>query len=64
MAFTIPADGWYAPLEPWRIGKNLPGGASDTFDLFVTPYIVGNIYTGGCHWHGTELDSARRTDGR
>jgi hypothetical protein len=55
MTFTMPATGWYAPLEAWRIGKNVPGG-SDIFDLYVTPLIVGNIYTGGCHWRGTELD--------
>ena len=51
----MPATGWYAPLEAWRIGKNVPGG-SDIFDLYVTPLIVGNIYTGGCHWRGTALD--------
>jgi hypothetical protein len=55
MTFTMPATGWYAPLEAWRIGKNVPGG-SDLFDLYVTPLFVGNIYTGGCHWRGTELD--------
>ena len=55
MTFTMPAPGWYAPLEAWRIGKNVTGG-SDLFDLYVTPLIVGNIYTGGCHWRGTELD--------
>ena len=54
MTFTIPATGWYAPLEAWRIGKNVAGG-SDIFDMFVTPRLVGNIYTGGCHWRGTEL---------
>ena len=54
MTFTIPATGWYAPLEPWRIGKDVPGAdGSDIFDLFVTPRLVGNIYTGGCHWRGT-----------
>jgi hypothetical protein len=55
MTFTMPAPGWYAPLEAWRIGKNVTGG-SDLFDLYVTPLIVGNVYTGGCHWRGTELD--------
>jgi hypothetical protein len=54
MTFTIPATGWYAPLESWRIGKNVTGG-SDLFDLYVTPMFVGNIYTGGCDWKGTEL---------
>ena len=56
MTFTIPATGWYAPLEAWRIGKNIPGEGSDLFDLYVTPLVAGNIYTGGCQWRGTELD--------
>jgi hypothetical protein len=55
MTFTMPVAGWYAPLEAWRIGKNVTGG-SDVFDLYVTPYFVDNVYTGGCHWRGTELD--------
>ena len=55
LTFTIPATGWYAPLEPWRIGKEVPGGESDIFDLYVTPRLVDNVYTGGCHWLGTEL---------
>ncbi len=25
MTFTIPAAGWYAPLEAWRIGKDITG---------------------------------------
>jgi len=54
MTFTIPAAGWYAPLEAWRIGKDVPGG-SDIFDLYVTPMFVDNVYTGGCHWTGTAL---------
>jgi hypothetical protein len=54
LTFTIPATGWNAPLEPWRIGKEVPAGESDIFDLYVTPRRVDNIYTGGCHWRGTE----------
>jgi hypothetical protein len=54
MTFTMPATGWYAPLEPWRIGKNVTGG-SDLFDLIVTPHFVDNVYTGGCRWQGTAL---------
>jgi hypothetical protein len=54
MTFTMPAAGWYAPLEAWRIGKNVTGG-SDLFDLIVTPHFVDNVYTGGCHWHETAL---------
>ena len=56
MTFTIPATGWYTPLEPWRIGKEVPAGESSIFDLFVTPRRVANVYTGGCHWRGTELN--------
>jgi hypothetical protein len=55
MTFTMSATGWYAPLEAWRIGKTVTGG-SHTFDLYVTPYFVDNVYTGGCHWRGTELN--------
>ncbi len=55
MTFTMPATGWYAPLEAWRIGKDVRGG-SDIFDLYVKPHFVDNVYTGGCHWRGTELD--------
>lgn len=54
MIFTMPSTGWYAPLEAWRIGKNVTGG-SDLFDLYVTPHFVDNVYTGGCHWRGTAL---------
>ena len=42
MTFTIPAAGWYAPFEAWRIGKDVPGG-SDVFDLDVTPMFVDNV---------------------
>jgi hypothetical protein len=54
MTYTMPAAGWYAPLEAWRIGKNVAGG-SDLFDLIVTPHFVDNVYTGGCDWQGTAL---------
>ena len=56
MTFTIPApgSGWYAPLEAWRVGKNVTGG-SDLFDVYMTPHFVDNVYTGGCHWKGTAL---------
>ena len=57
MTFTIPAAGWYTPLEAFRIGKDVPGAdGSSIFDLYVTPLFVGNVYTGGCQWHGTALD--------
>jgi len=57
MTFTLPASGWYAPFESWRIFKNVAGG-SDNFGMYVTPRRVTNVYTGGCHWHGTEMKPA------
>ena len=53
MTFTIPAPGWSA-FDPVFVGKNVPGG-SDVFDLQLSPHLVDNVYTGGCHWHGTAL---------
>ena len=53
MAFTVPATGWSA-FDPVFVGKNLAGGG-DTFDLYLSPFLVANTYTGGCHWLGTAL---------
>ena len=36
------------------VGKNVAGGG-DVFDLYFSPHLVGNVYTGGCHWLGTAL---------
>jgi hypothetical protein len=53
MTFTVPATGWSA-FDPLFVGKNLAGGG-DVFDLYFGPFLVGNVYTGGCHWLGTAL---------
>ena len=53
MTFTVPATGWSA-FDPVFVGKNLAGGG-DTFDLYLSPFLVANTYTGGCHWLGTAL---------
>jgi len=56
MTFVVPAAGWSALLfDPVLIGKDLPG-SSEGLDLLVSPSLVGNVYTGGCHWRGTALD--------
>jgi hypothetical protein len=54
MTFTVPAAGW-AAFDPVFVGKNVAGGG-DVFDLYISPHLVGNLYTGGCHWLGTKLD--------
>ena len=54
IAFTLPATGWSA-FDPVFVGKNVAGGG-DTFDLYFSPFLVDNVYTGGCHWVGTALN--------
>jgi hypothetical protein len=56
MTFTVPGTGWSA-FDPVFVGKNIAGGG-DVFDLYFSPHLVGNIYTGGCHWQGTALTPA------
>jgi hypothetical protein len=53
MTFTVPATGWSA-FDPVFVGKNVAGGG-DVFDLYFSPHLVANVYTGGCHWLGTAL---------
>jgi hypothetical protein len=53
VTFTVPAAGWSA-VDPVYVGKNIAGGG-DVFDLYFSPHLVGNVYTGGCHWLGTAL---------
>jgi hypothetical protein len=53
MTFTVPATGWSA-FDPVFVGKNVDGGG-DLFDLYFSPHLVANVYTGGCHWLGTAL---------
>ena len=64
MTFTIPAAGWYTPLEAWRIGKNVAGRGSDLFDLYVTPLFVGQHLHRWLPLAWDRARSARRTDGR
>ncbi len=57
MTFTVPATGWSA-FDPLFVGKNLAGGRpgdGDVFDLYFGPFVVANVYAGGCHWLGTAL---------
>jgi hypothetical protein len=54
MTFMVPAAGW-AAFDPVFVGKNVAGGG-DVFDLYFSPQLVGNVYTGGCHWLGTALN--------
>jgi hypothetical protein len=51
--FTMPATGWFT-FDPIFLGKGTRN--PDHFDLYVSPHLVGNVYTGGCHWLGTALD--------
>ena len=53
MTFTVPGPGWSA-FDPVFVGKNVAGGG-DVFDLYFSPHLVANVYTGGCHWLGTAL---------
>lgn len=53
LTFTMPATGWSAG-DSVLLGKNVPG-SSDGFDLVFSPFLVGNVYTGGCNWRGTAL---------
>jgi hypothetical protein len=59
LTFAVPATGWSTVGgvggDPVFIGKNVAGGG-DVFDLYFSPHLVDNVYTGGCHWHGTALD--------
>jgi hypothetical protein len=55
MTFTMPAAGWSAIAGDFVfVGKNVPG-TSDNVDVYFSPFLVGNVYTGGCHWIGTAL---------
>jgi hypothetical protein len=51
--FTMPATGWFT-FDAIFLGKGTRN--PDHFDLYISPHLVGNLYTGGCHWLGTKLD--------
>jgi hypothetical protein len=53
MTFSVPGEGW-SSFDFVQGGKNSPGG-SDVYDLQFAAHLVGNVYTGGCHWIGTAL---------
>jgi hypothetical protein len=57
LTFALPATGWSTiggiGGDPAFVGKNLPGGG-DVFDLYFSPHLVDNVYTGGCRWRGTD----------
>jgi hypothetical protein len=55
MTFAVPATGWSAIADDFVfVGKNVAGGG-DGVDLYFSPHLVDNVYTGGCHWLGTAL---------
>jgi hypothetical protein len=49
---TAPA-GWET-FDPIFIGKD--DLADPGYDILLGAHLVGNVYTGGCHWKGTALD--------
>ena len=40
---------------PVVLGKNAIGDP-ESYDIYLSPHRVGNLYTGGCNWRGTALD--------
>ena len=46
--------GWWT-FDPIFLGKNVLGDP-DLYDILLGASLVGNVYTGGCHWRGTALD--------
>jgi hypothetical protein len=54
ISLTFPASGWFS-IDPVILGKNVLGDP-DLYDIYLSPHLVGNLYTGGCHWQGTMLD--------
>ena len=54
ISLTFPATGWFS-IDPVILGKNVLGDP-DLYDIYLSPQLVGNVYTGGCNWRGTALD--------
>jgi hypothetical protein len=46
--------GWWTS-DPIFIGKNVLGDPA-LYDILLGASLAGNVYTGGCQWHGTALD--------
>jgi hypothetical protein len=53
ISLSFPAPGWFS-IDPVILGKNVLGDP-DLYDIYLSPHLVGNVYTGGCHWTGTGL---------
>ena len=53
ISFTMSATGWFT-FDPIFLGKGTRN--PDRFDLYISPHLVANVYTGGCRWLGTALD--------
>lgn len=54
ISLTFPATGWFS-IDPVTLGKNVLGDP-DLYDIYLSPQLVENVYTGGCNWRGTALD--------
>ena len=53
MYLTVPA-GWETG-DTIFVGKNILGDP-DLYDILLGAHLVGNVFSGGCHWQGTALD--------
>ena len=53
-SFRSAPAGWWT-FDPIFIGKNVLGDP-DLYDILLGTSLAGNVYTGGCQWHGTALD--------
>jgi len=52
ISFTMSGTGWFT-FDPIFLGKGTRN--PDHFDVYISPHLVANVYTGGCHWLGTAL---------
>ena len=55
MYLTVPARFAGRAPDPIRVSKNVLGDP-DLYDVLLSPQLVEDVYTGGCHWRGTALD--------
>jgi hypothetical protein len=54
ISLSVPGPGWFT-IDSVILGKNVLGDP-DQYDVYLSPQLVGNLYTGGCNWRGTALD--------
>ena len=54
ISLMFPASGWFS-IDSVILGKNVLGDPA-LYDIYLSPHLVGNLYTGGCKWRGTALD--------